>query len=248
MTSESLFKKTRGKAYLKIIQFVMDSLMNDTLKPGYRLISERDLAQQLDISRNAVREGLKTLEYLGIIEVKDGQGAIVKDVVDQNFLSDIWALILVQENGSLLNVLEVRKILESGAAELAATNRTVEDLCNIQRYVLAMNLSREIDVENLAKYDISFHRSVIQASHNPLLLQLWETISGLLSDHMKLIRKKLVRTTEEINSEHRKIYKAIEEANESMARQAALNHINSTLSQIAKERILSSELVFTKKR
>lgn len=239
------FKEPRGKAYLKVVRLIIDNMINGTLKPGYRLISERDIAQKLDISRNAVREGLKTLEYIGIVEMRDGQGAVVGEVGRQS-LTDILTLILVEEQSGLLDIVEVRKIMESGGAELAAINRTVEDLCNIQRYVLAMNLAREIDAEQLAEYDISFHRAVMQASHNPLLVQLWETISDLLSDHMKLIRKKLMRTTEEINSEHRRIYSAIEESNELMSRQAALDHISSTLSQIAKEQTFSTDIIVMK--
>jgi len=223
----------RGKAYQEVIQEVKQKILAGILKPGQRLISERELAKRLGVSRNAVREGLKTLEYLGLLEVLDGQGAIVREV-DPQIVAEIWSIIIVQERASFAHILEARKILESAAAGLAASKRLQDDLLNIELALAKLNRS-QIDAEELAAKDIDFHHAILSATHNPLLIQITHSISELLSDHMIVVRSRLLGSIDQISAEHEKIYEAIKAGDSERASKAAFDHIASIPEQMVSE-------------
>lgn len=205
------------------------------LKPGQNLISERDLAQKLSVSRNAVREGIKTLEYLGLLDVVDGHGARVKKV-DTQVIVDIWRLMLAQGQANLYHVLEIRRILESCAAELAALRRTSEDILHIEFNLARMTFPNQ-GLEELARCDMDFHQSVLFAAHNPLLVQMVQVINSLMYEQRVMAREKGQGGREnnkgyEIYEGHREIYEAIRDGNPEAARLFSSRHIDYILERI----------------
>lgn len=228
-------KPKKGKAYQAVIEQVKQQIIDGVLKPGQNLISERNLAQKLSVSRNAVREGIKTLEYLGLLDVVDGHGARVKKV-DTQVIVDIWRLMLAQGQVNLYHALEIRRILESCAAELAALRRTSEDILHIEFNLARMTFPNQ-GPEELARCDMDFHQSVLIAARNPLLVQMVQVINSLMYEQRVIAREKGQGGREnnkgyEIYEGHREIYEAIRDGNPEAARLFSSRHIDYILERI----------------
>ena len=110
-------KKTR--LYEEIIKQLTDLINNGSLKPGDKLPTERDLAVQLNVSRTAIREALRSLEMMGFIESKVGEGTFVKEITLNNVI-DPFSSILSKDKKLVAELIEVRILLESEIARLAA--------------------------------------------------------------------------------------------------------------------------------
>ena len=102
------------KIYKNIVEQIVDLIHDGSLKCGDKLPPERSLAEMLNVSRTSVREALKVMEIMGIIEIRPGEGSIVSYFNVQPFLSMVWPVIIANENTER-DLLEFRKILEEGS-------------------------------------------------------------------------------------------------------------------------------------
>ncbi|MCC6803467.1 MAG: FadR family transcriptional regulator [Anaerolineae bacterium] len=152
-----------------------------TLKPGDKLPSERQLVQQFGVSRTSLREALRILEALGLIQVQPGLGAfVVEPNVGKNLQSQ-WMAWLVKNVAAVSNLLEVREALEPKAAALAAERITGGELQILLQTLEEMESSIRIhDIEMAVKADIRFHDLITQASHNDFLIELNDSINHAL--------------------------------------------------------------------
>jgi DNA-binding FadR family transcriptional regulator len=136
---------------------------------GERIPIEPDLAAEIGVSRNTVREAVRVLAFSGVLEVRQGDGTYVRSTVDTSDVAHGLS------NSSLRENLEVRTMLEVEAARLAAQRRTPEDL---DRIMAALALRgerpdrRRQDV--FIEHDLAFHRAVVAAAHNAALAKLYQ--------------------------------------------------------------------------
>lgn len=222
----------KGKAYQVVVQKVMDKIVKGVLKPGNRLASERELADNLGVCRSSVREGLKTMEYLGLLEVVEGQGALIKEVEPQ-VVAEIWALILLQEKAKFLHVIEARKIVECNAAEIAAIRRTPEDLfklesCLSRMLIFSEEMSEQMSEQKTKEFinlDKAFHKYIACATQNPMIVQLYDPLSIISYKHMEIKRQK-IRSSKIIYEGHQLIYDAIKNQDEKKARDEMRKHLS----------------------
>ncbi|MGQ0421221.1 FadR/GntR family transcriptional regulator, partial [Bacillus sp. HC-Mk] len=133
-------------------------IKNGTLKPGDKLLPVHQLAEQFQVGRSAVREALSALRAMGLIEMKQGEGTYVKNF-DSSSLTKSLNNRLLMKKEDILNLLEVRKVLEVGAVRVAAAKRTEDNLQNMKHWLDEM--AKSIGDEKAGeKADFQFHMGI----------------------------------------------------------------------------------------
>lgn len=228
--------KTR-KIYEDIIEQIKDLMVSGELKPGDKLLSERELAEKLRVSRSSVREALRALEIMGFMEIKVGGGTFVKETAKESIIQPL-AMFIAVERGTFFEIYEVRKIFESASAHLAAQRATAMDLAKIEDTLKKMKaVSTEDDPEKGEDIDMAFHYSIAESTHNIWLLRLLNTISDSFHKTVSAARKQLFLTPghpQKLIVQHSKIYEAIRDKNPVLARRAMIEHLNFAESALAK--------------
>lgn len=227
-SSLELRKIKPKKIYEEVSEILHEKIRAGVLKPGDRLDSVEQLAEQLQVSRSAVREALSALKAMGLIEIKQGSGTFVKSV-PPNRLDFPLSTAMLSNKLDIARLLEVRKIIEVGAAASAAINRTEQDIQALVQILDDMKQAHG-DGELGEKVDYQFHVAIATASQNPLLATILDQISGLMIDTMKETRRIWLyskkTTSEQLYEEHMNIFLAIQQQNEELAKQAMTFHLS----------------------
>ncbi len=158
------------------IQQIKELIVSEDLGPGSKLPSERHLVDALGVGRSSIREALRILEIMGLVEVLPGKGAFVKALTADLFmpLSDL----LNTHKESLHHHFEARMVLEPAAAALAAKRASSEEVASLRKNleIFKENLARE-NLVGLIRTDIEFHRLVANATENRTIVVLMNTIT-----------------------------------------------------------------------
>ncbi|MCJ8008257.1 FadR family transcriptional regulator [Lederbergia wuyishanensis] len=197
------------------------------LKPGDKLDSVEQLAENFQVGRSAIREALSALRAMGLVEMKQGEGTYIKEFSSDQIAFPLSTAILMNKN-DVENLLEVRKIIEAGTVVSASKKRTNE---NLKAMEIALDEMKKANGnEELGeKADLDFHLAIAEASQNQLLASLLNHVSGLMQETMKETRRLWLysgqTTTEKLYEEHKHIYKAIFHGDENAARKAMVQHL-----------------------
>ena len=219
MTMEPLKKKTR--LYEDIVQQFMKKIEDGELKAGDKLPTERELVEQLGVSRTSIREALRAMELLGMIESKVSEGTFVKHSGIDRTLLGLTSSGTIDEKRTL-ETYEVRTLLESFTVRLAAKNRTPEQLKAMRGAIEAMK--NDIAGGNRGhSADDLFHRIIAEAAGNSVLI-------GILSLCAEMINSSIAVANAHVNvndiiSEHQSMYEAIERGDEKLAERLVRAHI-----------------------
>jgi GntR family transcriptional regulator, transcriptional repressor for pyruvate dehydrogenase complex len=151
-------------------------IVGGQLKPGDRLPRESDLAEELGLSRNSLREAVRALSLINILDVRQGDGTYVTSLDPDLLLDALTFVVDFHRDDSVLEFLRVRRILEPAAASMAAPLISIEELEALQEVVDSS--SPDSSPEDLLALDIEFHRLVGVASGNSVLASLIEGLSG----------------------------------------------------------------------
>ncbi|MFF0122355.1 FadR/GntR family transcriptional regulator [Micromonospora arida] len=146
------------------------------LGPGDRLPKEADLARRLGLSRNSLREAVKALSIIRILDVRQGDGTYVTSLAPQLLLDTLGFVVDFHRDDTVLEFLEVRRILEPAATALAAQRMGAEDIADLQAVLDSLDDTR--DVEALVANDLEFHRLIAVGSGNTVLCSLLDGLSG----------------------------------------------------------------------
>jgi len=174
------------KIYEEIIEQIRILVVKGDLKPGDRLPSERDLAARLDVSRASVREALSALEMMGLVEIRSGEGTYIKKINLDSLVTPLtW--VLSMEKDIILELLEVRKMLEGQTVSLAAKRATKEDLQDLEDTIETMH--EDVQTGQIGEdADLRFHYAIARASKNNILLRLMNAISDTMHHSLKASR------------------------------------------------------------
>ncbi|MDA8226240.1 MAG: FadR/GntR family transcriptional regulator [Desulfitobacterium hafniense] len=227
--------KTR-KIYEEIIEQIKSLVAQGQLKPGDRLPSERDLVERLKVSRASIREALSALEMMGLLEVRSGEGTYVRQPKAESVVGSL-AWILSMESGTVLELLEVRKILEVQAVGLAAERASEQQLKVLSEALEGMK-SDLFSAKGGEKADLKFHYAITQATNNKILIKLMDTISDMMHHLLKASRAKLYEgkyTPELLFEEHQGIHDAIINRDVSKAREKMLAHLTGVENELIKQ-------------
>ncbi len=162
----------------KVFAFFRDALVAGTIKPGERLLGERELALQLGVSRPLLREALRSLSILGFLDIQHGRGAYVRHA-HVDVLSDFFTFCLAQQPDILDDVMQARIAIECQAIRLACLRATDSDLTRIGSRLVRLMDTLHDPVEGGAA-DFAFHEEIVAASHSEALRTLYGALGGLL--------------------------------------------------------------------
>jgi DNA-binding FadR family transcriptional regulator len=211
----------------RVIRQLTRLIEDGALHPGDRLPSERELSEELQVSRGTVREAVQFLQTLGLLEIRHGSGTFVRLAGDASDVREEWRRWTIRHAGRVHDLLEIRKALEPFAAELAAQRAGAEELDAMRDALELMRPAVDSpDVAALVQADLAFHHALCAASGNPALSEFSDALGEQLVQERGAIWN-LPGRPERSLSEHRAIYDAVRARDPEVARQAVLDHLNS---------------------
>jgi GntR family transcriptional repressor for pyruvate dehydrogenase complex len=224
----TLYRSANGRRlHERVVQQVARQIVRGELRPGETLPPEAELALRCDVSRTVVREAARILVAKGLVTVKHGRGMSVQP-------SDRWdhldPLVLFEQvrggrgQDLLIELLEVRRLLEGEAAALAAQRRTEQNLEALRRMLAAMDATLA-DPDRFTRVDIEFHDSILAAAQNRLLREALRPVAGILTVGRTLTSRVLPGAPERSQQGHQEIMAAIVAGDSEVARLSMRRHI-----------------------
>jgi GntR family transcriptional repressor for pyruvate dehydrogenase complex len=205
-----------------VINRILEMIRTRQIKPGERLPAERELSEMLQVSRPPLREALRTLAFMNVIDIRSGSGAYITDLHTATLLEHL-DFIYTLDRAAVADLFMVRKINEPAIAEIAARRITDEQLAQLDDIVRSLR-ENEGNLPVLIDLDMKLHETIIDAADNPLLKRMMETVWHL----SRLAREQTIqvdRIREQAKTDHEAIVAALHERNGSKAREAMRTHI-----------------------
>lgn len=203
---------------------IKDMLLSGELRPGDRLPPEKELSERLGLSRNSLREAVKALELIRVLDVRRGDGTYVTSLEPRLLLEAVSFVVDLHQDHTVLDLFEVRRLLEPAAAAMATAKAGPDDLAQLAE--MLDEVGPDTSVENLVAHDLKFHGLISELSGNSYLSTLLESLSG------STLRARIWRGLTEENSvertlaEHRAIVDAMAMGNADLVRSWVTVHIS----------------------
>ncbi|MFF8882705.1 FadR/GntR family transcriptional regulator [Streptomyces flaveolus] len=213
----------KGTVTARAIERIKAMIAEGLLEPGQRLPTERELAAQSGISRSSMREAIRALTALGVLEARHGSGIYVTRLEAGDLLETFGVVADLSRGTRTVELLEVRRVLESAATALAAARITPERLAEAERHLLAMDATD--DPEELLAHDLAFHREIVAAAGNETMAAILEGLSS------RTFRDRVRRghhdkgAFDRTRREHAAIHRALAARDPEAARAAAAAHV-----------------------
>ena len=228
MENGDLFQNVGSKAKLvdRVVDNIQTLILERQLEPGTRLPPERDFAERMGVSRTVLREAVRILVTKGLLETRHGVGTMVRHVTSDQFLEPM-NLLLQTNNLSVEQLHQVRSILEVGVVRLAAQHAQPADLAAL-RELLAQMGHTDGSTAAFVVLDDQFHSALAQATHNPLLMVLADSVGAIMHE-VRLQVHEFTRIGGSAVSDHVRILEAIETQNAEAAAAAMQTHLDHAL-------------------
>ena len=215
----------------KAMTRIRELIQTGKLPPGSKLPPEPQLAAELGVGRNIMREAVRALVAARVLEVRRGSGTFVTSLEPRLLLEGIGEAVELLQGDTMLELTEVRRLFEPAATALAATRITAGQLAEVKGHLEAMRAAMR-DVELLNKHDAAFHRAVVAATGNQTLSTVLDGISG------RTVRARVWRGLVDADThadvagqtlrEHEAIYAALVSGDPLRAHAAAFMHVTTT--------------------
>ncbi len=221
----------KQRAFEQVLEQIVDLIVSGALKPGDRLPPERALSEMLGISRPSLREALRVLDAMGILDARTGNGAATGTVIAAepgDSLFTLMRLHLALSHFPVDNFLELRKILEGWTMRRAAERRTDADVDALRALVTAME-SKLSDRDAFFALDAEFHILIAQIAGNELLNYLMQAIRDAMTQEMNKLSDAWSSWEELFAialSDHKKIVRAIAKGDGAAADKALQLHLS----------------------
>ncbi len=198
------------------------------LRPGDRLPPEKELSDRLGLSRSSLREAVKALEIIGVLDVRRGDGTYVTSLQAEVLLGALAFVADVSQDSSVLELFAVRRILEPAAAALATDRVTPDDVGRLR--ALLGEVGADTHPDQLVAHDLVFHRSLCALSGNASLTSLLDSLSG--STLRARVWRGLVEdgAVERTLHEHRAIVDAVGSGDVELVRALVTVHVSGVAS------------------
>lgn len=207
-------------AILKIKEMILDG----ELVPGDRLPPEKELSERLGLSRSSMREAIKALEVIRVLDVRQGDGTYVTSLEPRLLLEAMSFVVDLHDDASVLELFAVRRLLEPAATALAAARITPEIVETLRRQIHSVD--ENTSVEGLVAHDLEFHGAIVRLAGNSYLTTLLESLSG------HTVRARVWRGLTEENSvtrtlaEHKAIVEALAIGDAPLAEALTIVHVS----------------------
>ena len=216
----------------QVVNYIRAKLEDGSLKPGDRIPPEREFAKELKISRASLRMGIGYLAAMGVMKVRHGVGTFVADGPAE-FGKSSLGLLGALHGFKPWQMFEVRNLLETSLAALAAERGNETHFTVLAEEVAEMYATIDDPAEYLI-HDVRFHRTIAQASGNPILAALMETVQTALYEERRKTAERAKDRKISLEA-HREIYRSIRNGNPAEARNAMERHLRSAESELATE-------------
>jgi DNA-binding FadR family transcriptional regulator len=198
-------------------------IVSGELRPGDRLPREADLATTLGLSRSSLREAVRALSLVRILDVRQGDGTYVSSLAADSLLEALNFIVEFHHDASVLELLEVRRILEPAASARAAVLITAPTIAQVAEILGRANA--DSPVEDLVKADVEFHRAIALAAGNSVLASLIESLSAPTQRARVWRGMTQEGALQRTLDEHQAIFDAIVRHDPEMARTWATVHV-----------------------
>jgi GntR family transcriptional regulator, transcriptional repressor for pyruvate dehydrogenase complex len=205
------------------IEGIKQMIVTGEIKPGDRLPKEAELAVRLGLSRNSLREAVRALSLIHVLDVRQGDGTYVTSLSPSLLLETMAFIVDLHRDDSVLEFLEVRRVIEPAAPAMAAIRMPDDAVAALGRHL--DRLGDDPSVEELVSNDIEFHRLIAEGSQNPVLCSLVESLSVPTQRARVwrgLTQGDAIRRTLD---EHHAIFEGIRDRQPDVAAAAATGHI-----------------------
>jgi GntR family transcriptional repressor for pyruvate dehydrogenase complex len=218
--------------HVKVSDEIVDQIRNlisqGKLKPGDRLLPERELIREFDVSRPSLREALNSLMATGFLEIK-GKRTFIKSIASESMQNPL-SLIIKADAQKIFDLIEVRKAIEVWSAFLAAQRATEEDIKQLEGIIEEMRKAFE-EGRSWEKQDADFHLGIAQATHNTIQTHVMSTIYDLLRESVAKVFKDRAKV-KKLLDHHQRIFNAIKNHSPDKAREKTLEHLNYVESEV----------------
>jgi len=233
--SDLKFEKIKPKKISDVIfEQIKKLIMDGELSPGEKMPPERELAAQLGVSRPSLREALHKLEAQGFLTQIQGDGTYVRSITSSSM--DKAMEEFIKRDDAIVDLMEVRRILETWSARTAAERATDEEIDQMEEYLQEMKISLERgEVGHIS--DANFHYTISYATKNILLIHVMNTIYQWIERVSYEVRSRLytnMTNFENLYIQHQEIFDAIKSKDPDMAYDAMLNHMNYVMDEVHK--------------
>ncbi len=207
----------------EIITKLLSLIRGRELQPGSKLPPERELAAMLQVSRPSLREALRALSIMHVIEMRQGDGTYISSL-EPSLLADDLGFIFLMDDSTFIQLFEARRIVEAGIAALAAQRITEEQLADLE-VCLTKAAATIGSHQAFLEADLDLHAQITEAAGNPFLTRFMASISQLgLASRGRTVE--IPGVAEQALEDHRAIIAAIKKRDPEAARQAMLAHLD----------------------
>ncbi|WP_053377008.1 FadR/GntR family transcriptional regulator [Paenibacillus sp. FJAT-27812] len=227
MPSLEVEKLSKRNHYEAITEQVKQLIVEGKLKVGDKLPSTKQMSEQFGVGRSTTREALSALKAMGLIDIRQGGGCrVIRNAPMDMELPELTSLRLNRE--TVLELLEAREALEVSGAAIAAAKRTDEDVKLLRDLIDEMERTVGDETEG-ERLDLKFHLTLAKATHNSIMVRLFESIMNYIETAIHDIRRvELYASTavaERLYKEHLAIFEAIEQQNSEQAAERMKQHL-----------------------
>jgi len=217
------------KVYEQVIEQIQQMIIAGDLKRGQKLPSERDLADQLQVGRASVREALRALQIIGVIEVRQGDGSFIRESFEESLFEPL-SLIFILQQSKPREIIELRRVIELETAYLAAQRSTDEETREMRELINELKELKDLnDEQKSVEVDQKLHYLIARGAKNLLLLNVLHVSSVLIDNLIAEARGRIMVREENkdvLIEQHEKVVRAIEERNPELAKLAMKEHID----------------------
>jgi GntR family transcriptional regulator, transcriptional repressor for pyruvate dehydrogenase complex len=232
------------------IQCILDLIRRRVLRPGDRLPSQRELVVQMGLSHTAVREALRGLASMGVLEIQPGRGVFVRSISSEMLINP-ESLFFNLQREALLDAIEVRRVLEVEAIGLAAERATAEDLRQMERILKQIEERVHSDEDPSPQEPVQFHLAIAKATHNVVLTNMVKSFAGLLMRGAEVIVRRVPEIKVRDYRMHLKLYKCVLRREPEEARRCMREHLEESkelilqgFSEIEKDPVRNTVLAY----
>jgi GntR family transcriptional repressor for pyruvate dehydrogenase complex len=209
----------------EVYKQIVSLISRGTLKPGDKIPSERDLAFELRVSRQSIREALNRAKVMGLIEVRQGEGSFILSSINKS-LKPPLTIIIEKEAERIFEFIEIRKLIEGWCAEKAASEATIEELQNMENILDKMKKFASKD-KQWEELDLELHLSFAKATHNVIAIHVMEALKANFKPFFRFTKS--MTRSEKIDvlwEHHFEIFKAIKNRDPDTAQKKVIDHLN----------------------
>jgi GntR family transcriptional repressor for pyruvate dehydrogenase complex len=221
--SEPQFTAIRRAAVAhSAIATIKEMIVRGDLRAGQRLPAERDLAVQLGVSRPSLREAIRALIALNILESRHGEGTFVSSL-DPELLAEPIDFVLQVNDDALISLFEARRVLEAGVARLAAERASDLELAELDDFVKA-GRTKVDDAEAFIEHDVEFHERLRRVARSPVLASLLSSVSALSIESRRRTAQNQATRSRAL-ADHQAMVKALRARDPAAAERLMVEHL-----------------------